>query len=67
MRTLCVLLAAVGLMGCVAVPVGPPADYYGYGYGYGYVEPSATIVVRPRSRYEGYGWHRDDRHRWRRW
>lgn len=61
MRMLAMLLAAVALSGCVAVPVvGPPGVYV--------APPAPVVVVRPYPYYGYYGYHGyygGYRNRWR--
>jgi hypothetical protein len=66
MKTVALLLAAIGLTGCIAVPVAEP-------YGAYIGVPAPAIVVQPRfgGYYYGYrdghrgDYRRGDRHRWR--
>ncbi len=62
MRTFAILLAALGLSGCIAVPV---AEAPGIGVYVGV--PVPALVVRPYYGYGGYGGYRNyggDRQRW---
>ena len=48
MKTFALLVAVIGLNGCVAVPVFEPSGVY--------VAPARPVVVRPY-RYDRYGYH----------
>jgi hypothetical protein len=58
-------LAAAGLGGCIAVPVGGPGPYYGDGGYYPGPAPAVAVgVYAPPVYYGGYGYRR---HYYRRW
>jgi len=55
MRMFAILIAALGVSGCIAVPVAEgPGVYVGV--------PAPTVVVRPYYGYGGYGGYRGYRH-----
>ena len=58
MKMLAMLLAAVALSGCVAVPVVEPPGVY-------VAPPAPVVVVRPYGYYYGYGYYGGYRSRWR--
>ena len=59
MRMLAIALVAIGLSGCVAVPVVGPPGVYG-------APPAPVVVVRPYGYYGYYGYYGPNRHRWHR-
>jgi hypothetical protein len=57
MKMLAMLLAAIGLSGCIAVPVVDSPGVY-------VAPPAPVVVVRPYGYYGYYGYYGGHRNRW---